>query len=804
MGNCVSEPIKAPPKALQENNHHGPPELKKESVPHADLHPPVTVFRDGKATAVALRTTRSGRLTFSVIDDVREAAEAARDTLAQLDQGGPESQKQMENLQLLQSMGVQVHYSGSFPFIGQLVLKVLEVSGSANAASTSVKVRCEGDRGKPKAATAKQGEPDRGVFKDAVFIFIILHSNAVVHIKVKDKKSGNRYFGQIEVPVSQITQGAQEVEYHLHAINDPKQEVCTMKAEVEYQWLRGTRDEGAYLGASRIFINKRKMRAFMGAGPKSAVEYISQVNHWLLSHDNIYNPKHEAVENAQQSDEGDDEGSADGELPGIEGAAPNSSAKAGPTQGSLFSRTSTGGAGGNAARWARIVDSAQRDGRLAEQTPTSRMAESTLLEAFGPREGDSEEMRLCKEQMLAVMLSLNSRIDQMAVAQQQQKEAIEYLINSCSDTDKKAALTITEQSAPFISGTFEYGLGRPAGKRKVYLFINKAQDQRALSDATVHFLGVFKTNSKGQLKKVPVPDFVYKTPGHYNIIGLLPEDNTYAKGSLFILEPGTQCVVFDLDGTITVGDIEVVTLFALDSLAGSTAASSSLAHNYDLKARKSALHAVRAWAAKGYQPIYLSGRQGSYYNLTLEWLIKHSYPPGPIHLTRTHMPTLPIYYSVGNFKVEYMEGLKARGLQIFAAYGNTPTDIRAYASVGIPKERTFIVGPAGGKLDTVKVDNFTDHLPEIFKFPDATLPIPYTELLFTANPGYKRRVKDAEGLEHQVSSVSSATVDDISDVAEEDEELDDVLEEDMDAAGAGAAAKVAEKAQEVKDAVLPS
>ena len=43
--------------------------------------------------------------------------------------------------------------------------------------------------------------------------------------------------------------------------------------------------------------------------------------------------------------------------------------------------------------------------------------------------------------------------------------------------------------------------------------------------------------------------------------------------------------------------------------------------------------------------------QGSYFNLTQEWLVRHKYPPGPIHLTRTHMPTLPIYYSVGNFKV---------------------------------------------------------------------------------------------------------------------------------------------------------
>lgn len=32
------------------------------------------------------------------------------------------------------------------------------------------------------------------------------------------------------------------------------------------------------------------------------------------------------------------------------------------------------------------------------------------------------------------------------------------------------------------------------------------------------------------------------------MVALLPEDHTYAKGSLFILEPGTKCIVFDMDG----------------------------------------------------------------------------------------------------------------------------------------------------------------------------------------------------------------------------------------------------------------
>ena len=62
--------------------------------------------------------------------------------------------------------------------------------------------------------------------------------------------------------------------------------------------------------------------------------------------------------------------------------------------------------------------------------------------------------------------------------------------------------------------------------------------------------------------------------------------------------------------------------------------------------------------------------QGSFYNLTLQWLIKHNFPPGPIHLTRTHKPTLPVYASVGNFKVKYMQGLRSKGAQCQAFVAN--------------------------------------------------------------------------------------------------------------------------------------
>ena len=56
---------------------------------------------------------------------------------------------------------------------------------------------------------------------------------------------------------------------------------------------------------------------------------------------------------------------------------------------------------------------------------------------------------------------------------------------------------------------------------------------------------------QGQLNGIPLPDEVLRTPGHYSVVALLPEDHTYAKGSLFILAPGTKCIVFDMDGEVS-------------------------------------------------------------------------------------------------------------------------------------------------------------------------------------------------------------------------------------------------------------
>ena len=72
---------------------------------------------------------------------------------------------------------------------------------------------------------------------------------------------------------------------------------------------------------------------------------------------------------------------------------------------------------------------------------------------------------------------------------------LQELFKPGSNTSATAAEVKRDATAPFISGHFEYGLGRAAGQRHVFLFIGRSQDHDTQElDTNVTFLGIYKTN----------------------------------------------------------------------------------------------------------------------------------------------------------------------------------------------------------------------------------------------------------------------------------------------------------------------
>jgi len=148
-----------------------------------------------------------------------------------------------------------------------------------------------------------------------------------------------------------------------------------------------------------------------------------------------------------------------------------------------------------------------------------------------------------------------------------------------------------------------------------------------------------------------------------------------------------KAVVFDVDGTLTPSVSAV------------------------FEVRKDAAEAVRAYAAKGYTIVYLSTRVSWLSGGVPHWLIENGFPEGSVHVaqTRTERNQPDVY------KTTVLKAYVAHGWSLQYAYGDSSTDLAAYAAAGIPKEHVFVLlrkgesscqpGPAAACLS-----GWTEHL----------------------------------------------------------------------------------------------
>jgi len=189
-------------------------------------------------------------------------------------------------------------------------------------------------------------------------------------------------------------------------------------------------------------------------------------------------------------------------------------------------------------------------------------------------------------------------------------------------------------------------------------------------------------------------------------------DHSVAAFDLYVIGPGTQAVVLDIDGTLTTDDFQVVRQI-LEKIR---------TRSYVPRMLVKAPELVTAWADAGYLPVYLTGRPEVLFEPTREWLQAKAFPPGPVHLVDHTREVLPTNDGVGRYKAEFLQKLTSSGVKIFACYGNASTDIYAYELAGVDKKHTYIIGKNRGKEGTVAVRNYREHLQDIGTPPRAERP----------------------------------------------------------------------------------
>jgi phosphatidate phosphatase PAH1 len=204
------------------------------------------------------------------------------------------------------------------------------------------------------------------------------------------------------------------------------------------------------------------------------------------------------------------------------------------------------------------------------------------------------------------------------------------------------------------------------------------------------YVGKYRTDSDG---KIHVP--ITRPVGEYRVKMIVEGDLSSASGFVSVVEPGRKTVLFDIDGTLTLNDFEVVG----DYLGVSTA--QAYAHVVDV---------VNSYAAMGYQIIYLTGRPYWVAKDTREWIDYRGLLDG--HLHTNPYGDGPIPPDTEQYKIDYLSYLLDDvGLDIVRVYGNATTDISAYAAVGLPKAETYIIGEHAGLEGTVPIWNdYLQHL----------------------------------------------------------------------------------------------
>ena len=251
-----------------------------------------------------------------------------------------------------------------------------------------------------------------------------------------------------------------------------------------------------------------------------------------------------------------------------------------------------------------------------------------------------------------------------------------------------------------LSGKFSYGaMSKDLEDEKIAAFV-----QAGSGCGKWEAIGTALTDDDGQVS-FEVPSALLAKTGRRRFELVVVGDLSRATGSIWVLPKKQKVVVFDIDGTLSTGDDQLVEKL----LAG-----------HEVKMRPGGPDVARAHHKLGRQVIYITGRPRILAAMTRAWLERKGFVGGPVITTMSMSQSSPTKDGVQKYKRDKLGGLiKSVELDFVAAYGNAETDICAYAQAGIAPAKTFIIGVHAGKAcpgfaaSKALQDGYPPHLPTV-------------------------------------------------------------------------------------------
>ncbi|XP_064416989.1 membrane-associated phosphatidylinositol transfer protein 1 [Latimeria chalumnae] len=242
-----------------------------------------------------------------------------------------------------------------------------------------------------------------------------------------------------------------------------------------------------------------------------------------------------------------------------------------------------------------------------------------------------------------------------------QRKRTQVKIRNVTANHRASDIIVSEGSLQTLHGRFMYGpldvVTLTGEKVDIYVMTQPP------SGKWVHF-GTESTSNSGRIS-FSVPEERRLAIGVYPVRMIVRGDHSYTECNLTIVPPGTECVVFSIDGSFA----------ASVSIMGS-----------DPKVRAGAVDVVRHWQDLGYVIVYVTGRPDMQKQKVIAWLSQHNFPQGVVSFCDglTHDPLRQ--------KAAFLQTLiQEVGMKIQAAYGSTK-DISIYTSLGLSPSQIHIVG----------------------------------------------------------------------------------------------------------------